>query len=207
MARIATKYNIEPPGLVQLEKEIAEEERNNNSGDSALSSLLSWQFQATPPRIDTNGLKMRHSKSASAISSTYNRWREHGGGGDNGVVSGASDGVPSDNTEDEEWSRGSGEDPDLDIIDAARRTPSGDSSSELDRKVQLAARLMQRNCNCASGKCDKLKVRKVGEGKYNIAGKNVFIRVSAFMVNINKLRFYVDFMRLLSGLENFRKIN
>lgn len=58
----------------------------------------------------------------------------------------------------------------------------GDASSqsmttELDRKVQLAARLMQRNCNCASGKCDKLRVRKVGEGKYNIAGKNVFIRV------------------------------
>lgn len=51
-------------------------------------------------------------------------------------------------------------------------------TTELDRKVQQAAKQMQRNCNCASGRCDKLKVRKVSEGKYNIAGKNVFIRVS-----------------------------
>lgn len=46
---------------MQLEKEIAEEERNN-SGDSGLSSLLSWQFQASPPRMDTSDLKMRHSR-------------------------------------------------------------------------------------------------------------------------------------------------
>lgn len=90
-------------------------------------------------------------------------------------VSGASDGVPSDNTEDE-WSRGSGEDPDLEIESV--RGPGGDDVTELDRKVQQATRLMQRNCNCANGKCSKLKVRKVGEGKYNIAGKNVFVRVS-----------------------------
>ncbi|XP_018331620.1 growth arrest-specific protein 2-like isoform X2 [Agrilus planipennis] len=60
VARLAhNKYRIEPPGLVQLEKEIAEEERNN-SADSGLGSLLSWQFQATPPRIMTN--RMRHSR-------------------------------------------------------------------------------------------------------------------------------------------------
>lgn len=58
-------------------------------------------------------------------------------------------------------------------------------TTELDRKVQLAARLMQKNCNCANGKCEKLKVKKVGEGKYNIAGKNVFVRVS--VINYEKL--------------------
>lgn len=94
------------------------------------------------------------------------------------TASGASDGVPSDNTEDE-WSRGSGEDPDMEIeTDGRRIGPGGDHATELDRKVQQATRLMQRNCNCANGKCSKLKVRKVGEGKYNIAGKNVFVRVS-----------------------------
>ncbi|KAJ8964121.1 hypothetical protein NQ314_005117 [Rhamnusium bicolor] len=143
--------------------------------------------------------------SASAISSTYDRWNTgphvilipDRGSGDNtlsslpAVVSGASDGVPSDNTEDEEWSRGSGEDPDLDIVDTHQRPSSvgggGDTSTpttELDRKVQLAARLMQRNCNCASGKCDKLKVRKVGEGKYNIAGKNFSLGIAKSDNNI-----------------------
>ncbi|XP_030755481.1 growth arrest-specific protein 2-like isoform X2 [Sitophilus oryzae] len=205
VARIATKFGVEPPGLVQLEKEIAEEERNN-SGDSGLSSLLSWQFQASPPRMDGE-MKMSHSRSTSAISHYAERWntgprviliqdpRDSRGAGDSGALSslpaikntgGASDGVPSDHTEDEEWSGGSPEDPDLDVVDNGRRsvdskgggdTPTQNLTTELDRKVQLAARLMQRNCNCASGKCDKLKVRKVGEGKYNIAGKNVFIRL------------------------------
>lgn len=192
VARIATRYGVEPPGLVQLEKEIAEEERNQ-SADSGLSSLLSWQFQASPPRIETE--KLRHSNSAHALSSnTYNRWNtgphmvlvpDQGAQGDGrkmislpGITaSGASDGVPSDNTEDE-WSRGSGEDPDLEIEpDLAIVGPGGDALTELDRKVQAATRLMQRNCNCANGKCSKLRVRKVGEGKYNIAGRNVFVRL------------------------------
>lgn len=126
---------------------------------------------------------MRHSSSANAISS-YDRWST----GPHAVLapliqktevtpSGASDGVPSDNTEDE-WSRGSGEDPDEIDAEMVRSGGAGDATTELDRKVQLAARLMQRNCNCVNGKCSRLNVRKVGEGKYNIAGKNVFIRVS-----------------------------
>lgn len=59
VARLAARLGVEPPGLVQLEKEIAEEERNQ-SADSGLSSLLSWQFQASPPRNDRE--KMRHSR-------------------------------------------------------------------------------------------------------------------------------------------------
>ncbi|XP_072382037.1 growth arrest-specific protein 2-like isoform X2 [Diabrotica undecimpunctata] len=193
VARIASKFGIEPPGLVQLEKQIAEEERD--SFDSRLSSLLTWQFPSitSPPPSYS---KMKQSHSAGAISSVLDRWNTHH------VVlveqtnalnslpvvntSGASDGVPSDNTEDEEWSRGSGEDPDLDVTPPMRpssgdsggaNTPSPTPTNELDRKVQLAARLMQKNCNCSSGRCEKLKIRKVGEGKYNIAGKNVFVRL------------------------------
>lgn len=58
VARLATKFGIEPPGLIQFEKEIAEEERGH-SADSGLNSLLSWQFQPSPPRIDddNNGRK------------------------------------------------------------------------------------------------------------------------------------------------------
>lgn len=60
VARLATRYNVPPPGLVQLEKEIAEEEAQ----DSGLShsSLLSWQFHATPNINCRKGDKMRHSR-------------------------------------------------------------------------------------------------------------------------------------------------
>lgn len=114
------------------------------------------------------------------------------GGGDNRkhvslnaiTASGASDGVPSDNTEDE-WSRGSGEDPDADVDESDMIRGGGDTLTELDRKVQQATRLMQKNCNCSNGKCSKLRVRKVGEGKYNIAGRNVFVRVSKYLLKQN----------------------
>ncbi|KAK9876511.1 hypothetical protein WA026_013885 [Henosepilachna vigintioctopunctata] len=191
VARLATRYHLEPPALVQLEKEIAEEERNN-SADSGLGSLLSWQFQENAHHND-HSLKMRHSNSTSAISSYahFSTPSSHLGLAAKtnklptaiitSTPSGASDGVPSDHTEDEDWSRGSGEDPDMDVdtssVGGAVGGPGGDATTELDRKVQLAARLMQRNCQCASGKCSKLRVRKVGEGKYNIAGKNVFVRL------------------------------
>lgn len=227
VARIATRFGVEPPGLVQLEKEIAEEERIQ-SADSGLGSLLSWQFQAAAP---IGGDKMRLSNSASAISTLSNnpnaRWNtgphshlilvpDAGAGGDNNTnnslrhrlpapSAGASDGVPSDHTEEEdEWSRGSGEDEEDDVIDGVRNgqvqepppspevppirpssaaggliaNGSGDTSmTELDRKVQLATRLMQNSCRCSKERCSNMRVKKVGEGKYNIAGRNVFVRL------------------------------
>ena len=46
---------------------------------------------------------------------------------------------------------------------------------------------MQRLCQCPSERCSKLKVRKVGEGRYHIAGRNVFIRVRiAFLARTNR---------------------
>lgn len=197
LARLAVRFRVDPPGLVQLEKELELEEENGAHSDSGLShsSLLSWQFRATPSPngYQRAGDKMRHSSSSSAISSgSYGRWNNHslllspepilGGAGDRSTLpvvmaSGASDGVPSDTTEDD-WSRGSGEDPDMEIDrDSPNGRGGGDALTELDRRVQHATRLMQRNCNCANGKCSKLKVKKVGEGKYNIAGRNVFIRL------------------------------
>lgn len=46
LARIATKFKVEPPGLVQLEREIALEEAGVlDDKDNRLSSTLGWQFQ------------------------------------------------------------------------------------------------------------------------------------------------------------------
>lgn len=66
VARLATKYSVDPPGLVQLEKELELEEENGVHSDSGLShsSLLSWQFQASPSPNGgyRAGDKMRHSR-------------------------------------------------------------------------------------------------------------------------------------------------
>nr|CAD7403861.1 unnamed protein product [Timema poppensis] len=218
VARLAShRYHVEPPGIVQLEKEIAEEESHSHShchSDSGLShsSLMSWQFQPSPsvtPRHD----KIRHSNSSSAIAS-MSRWGRTPvarprstdrrslmlidstqNGGDSPVrdlrrtasegntvpgatSGGTSDGAPSDTMEDD-WSRGSSEDQDLDVEhDFTGMKGQGDQEpSELDRRVQQATRAAQRQCQCPSARCSKLKVKKVGEGKYNIAGRNVFIRL------------------------------
>lgn len=90
------------------------------------------------------------------------------------TMSMASDGIYSEKSDDNS-SRGSGEDPDNEI----RSSGGGDVVlTELDKKVQETTKLLQRNCNCLNGRCSKLTVRKMGEGKYNIAGRNVFVRVS-----------------------------
>lgn len=48
--------------------------------------------------------------------------------------------------------------------------------------MQHVTRVAQKHCHCSDGKCEKLKVKKVGEGKYNIAGRNVFVRVCKYLV-------------------------
>ncbi|CAH2088192.1 unnamed protein product [Euphydryas editha] len=151
VARLATKFNVEPPGLVQLEKEIAMEERDSGL-DSAMSGAA-WQFRDNSP----SPIREKSRKDTTDLASSPE---------------------PNDNQ--------------LSVPDNvdAESTKSGDTESstdtdvplrptnELDKRVQLVTRLMERGCNCGSGKCSKLlKVKKVGEGRYNIAGRNVFIRL------------------------------
>ncbi|EFN83568.1 Growth arrest-specific protein 2 [Harpegnathos saltator] len=198
VARLAARYSLEPPGLVQLEREIAaEQERDLHClSDSGIShsSLVSWQFQSPSPTATprTPPEKIKHSSSASEVTTTATRWLDPVTGAthepemrrsvsDNGPT--GSDGVPSDTTEDD-WSRGSAEDPDEVPSPSSSPSPSPAEPpehtgpiTELDRKVRRATEAVQRLCQCPSEKCSKLKVRKVGEGRYHIAGRNVFIRL------------------------------
>uniref|UniRef100_A0A2A4K1Z6 GAR domain-containing protein n=1 Tax=Heliothis virescens TaxID=7102 RepID=A0A2A4K1Z6_HELVI len=150
VARLATKFNVEPPGLVQLEKEIALEERDSGL-DSAMSATA-WQFRdaSPPPRDDNRSTTEVPSKTPdpndSHLSAVDNADAESTKS--DGTVASTDSDVPLKPT------------------------------NELDKRVQLVTRLMERGCSCSSGKCSKLlKVKKVGEGRYNIAGRNVFIRL------------------------------
>lgn len=194
VARLAARYSLEPPGLVQLEREIAaEQERDLHClSDSGIShSSLSWQLQSPSPTATPRPPeKIKHSSSASEVATTATRWLDpvttdepemRRSVSDNGPT--GSDGVPSDTTEDD-WSRGSAEDPDEVPSPSSSPSPSPAEPpehtgpiTELDRKVRRAAEAVQRLCQCPSEKCSKLKVRKVGEGRYHIAGRNVFIRL------------------------------
>ncbi|XP_043268222.1 growth arrest-specific protein 2-like isoform X1 [Venturia canescens] len=196
VARLASRYSLEPPGIVQLEREIAaEQERDLHClSDSGIShsSLVSWQFQPPSPTPSPRPQpdKIKHSSSASEVATVANRWLDppptvnhepemRRSASDNGPT--GSDGVPSDTTEDD-WSRGSAEDPDDVPSPSISPSPAEPPEhtgpiTELDRKVRKAAEAVQRLCQCPSEKCSKLKVRKVGEGRYYIAGRNVFIRL------------------------------
>lgn len=198
VSRLAAQFSVEPPGLVQLEREIAaEQERDLHClSDSGIShsSLVSWQFQSPSPTASPRPQpeKIKHSSSANEMSTTTPHWLDPAAEtnhesemrrsvSDNGPT--GSDGVPSDTTEDD-WSRGSAEDPDEVPSPSSSPPPSPAEPpehtgpiTELDRKVRRATEAVQRLCQCPSNKCSKLKVRKVGEGRYHIAGRNVFIRL------------------------------
>ncbi|KAI5631338.1 growth-Arrest-Specific protein 2 domain-containing protein [Phthorimaea operculella] len=147
VARLASKYGLEPPGLVQLEKEIAMEERDSGL-DSAMSNAA-WQFRDASPTPDKSIEPVSASpdhKNALSVTEVDNADAESTKS--EGTVASTDSDVPLKPT------------------------------NELDKRVQLVTRLMERGCSCSSGKCSKLlKVKKVGEGRYNIAGRNVFIRL------------------------------
>ncbi|XP_033216082.1 growth arrest-specific protein 2-like isoform X2 [Belonocnema kinseyi] len=200
VARLAARFLLEPPCLVQLEREIAAEQQRDLHcpSDSGISqnSLVSRKFQSlsttASPRPPT--YKIKHSSSANEMGAKPALWLDAAAENnyevemrrtvsDNGPT--GSDGVPSDTTEDD-WSRGSVEDPDELEVPSTTMSPSPSPSeppehtgltTELDRKVRRATEAVARLCQCPSNKCSKLQVRKVGEGRYHIAGRNVFIRL------------------------------
>ncbi|XP_014358934.2 GAS2-like protein 1 isoform X1 [Papilio machaon] len=156
VARLATRYRLEPPGLVQLEREIAQEERDSGL-DSAMSTAA-WQFRdLTPPPHDTRDTQpeeTRHKNTAEPSTTAQDQNDCQPGGDNTDAESTRSDAASSDS-------------------DVPLRP-----TNELDKRVALVTRLLERGCSCSSARCSRLlKVKKVGEGRYNIAGRNVFIRL------------------------------
>ncbi|XP_063537643.1 GAS2-like protein 3 isoform X1 [Cydia strobilella] len=153
VARLATRFGLEPPGLVAFEREIAAEERDSGL-DSAMSGA--WQFRDNSPGPEKTKSVPPPSSPEPHEMSTQTEVSEE-------LVP---DGVDAESTR----SGGSLESGDSDV--PLRPT------NELDKRVQLVTRLLERGCRCGAGRCSRLlKVKKVGEGRYNIAGRNVFIRL------------------------------
>ncbi|KAG6442868.1 GAS2-like protein 3 [Manduca sexta] len=156
VARLATRFALEPPGLVRLEEEIALEERDSGL-DSAMSSAA-WQFRGASPA------PLSHDSAPDADRTLTDAPPETPEPNDAALS--VTDNADAESTK----SEGTVESTDSDV--------PLKPTNELDKRVQLVTRLMERGCSCSSGKCSKLlKVKKVGEGRYNIAGRNVFIRL------------------------------
>ncbi|XP_024085606.1 growth arrest-specific protein 2-like isoform X1 [Cimex lectularius] len=156
VSRIASRYNLEPPKLVALEKEIAEEESRELAA--------TW----TPPASNikhssSDGKMMYIQEGGCGVGESLRRTAsEH-------IAPDIRDASPTDTTDDD-WSRA----PSLE--DHSELDNSACGLNDLDIKVKSVARVAQKQCQCGT-RCDKLKVKKVGEGKYNIAGRNVFVRL------------------------------
>ncbi|CAH1393532.1 unnamed protein product [Nezara viridula] len=161
VARIASRFNVEPPGLVALEKEIAEEESRE---------LRDWQFQTI------HRPSFSSSENALCTEPSKNIFIQEGGCGVGEVLRRvASERIPASvgNSEPDvtdDWSRSSTEEP------LENELPEA-GLNDLDVKVKYVTKAALRQCRCIGSKCDKLKVRKVGEGRYNIFGRNVFVRL------------------------------
>ncbi|GBP49743.1 Growth arrest-specific protein 2 [Eumeta japonica] len=161
VARLATRAGIEPPGLVQLEREIALEERDSGL-DSAMSGTA-WQFRDASPTPGENRSSMEPPPSPDINDSQLS--------------------VPDHTDAESTKSEGTVDSNDSDV--PLKPTNELDKRASLEElllfsftRVQLVTRLLERGCRCGAGRCSKLlKVKKVGEGRYNIAGRNVFIRL------------------------------
>ncbi|XP_045489391.1 GAS2-like protein 3 isoform X1 [Pieris rapae] len=184
VARLATKFNVEPPGLVALEKEIALEERDSGL-DSAMSGAA-WQFRDSSPPLDKPTKKEKQTLEPNETSNcsikrpTVDPRKQQIRIYINNpfclLVFMEFYGIPfitnevcvEDSVEVASTRSDSSSDTDVPLR----------PTNELDKRVQSITRLLERGCRCGSGKCSRLlKVKKVGEGRYNIAGRNVFIRL------------------------------
>lgn len=54
---------------------------------------------------------------------------------------------------------------------------NGDKINDIDKKIQNTAKILLGNSICCMND-SKLRIRKITDAQYNIAGKNVFVRVN-----------------------------
>lgn len=200
VSRLAVKYGIEPPGLVKFEREIALEEESQHDSGLSHDSIASWQLQESPKpqRLCSSTTAISNGNHYPTImdSASDHQLLTNVNGKDalrrtisegdhlhssppmttNGMDKNhrctPTAGVGGDTTEDE-WSRGSSDGHSDVELDNKMNT----SKDDLDKKVQRATHIVRKQCRCGEGKCERLKVKKVGEGRYTIAGRNVFIRL------------------------------
>ncbi|KAK4887290.1 hypothetical protein RN001_003561 [Aquatica leii] len=174
VARLSTQFAIEPPNLMQFEKEMTSDEKTS-ACDYQINSQMCWQFQSLPPRIEC--------PITSPVQETPKKWTT------------TNQMVPYKNKinaetsqsvfpvsivvdkQDVDTSSKSSKDDFYTYFDAKMGNDSNKSFDELDRRVEQAAQLLHCNCQCANKGLLKLKIRKIGEGRYTIAGRNVFVRL------------------------------
>ncbi|KPJ01361.1 Growth arrest-specific protein 2 [Papilio xuthus] len=186
VARLATRYRLEPPGLVQLEREIAQEERDSGL-DSAMSTAA-WQFRdLTPPPHDAQTEETRHNYTQ-CLFDHYTLLRETDQCRSEAEPrppprhTDSNTAEPSTTAQDQNDCQPGGDNTDAESTRSDAASSDSDvplrPTNELDKRVALVTRLLERGCSCSSARCSRLlKVKKVGEGRYNIAGRNVFIRL------------------------------
>ncbi|XP_065201355.1 growth arrest-specific protein 2-like isoform X2 [Planococcus citri] len=186
VSRLATRFGVEPPGLVKFEREIAEEEESQHDSGLSHDSISSWQLRESPKptsqpqRLCSSSTSLNNGKhyTNNIIENVDENIAINGNGvlrrttseyGPLNGTNGKSHHV--DSAAEDEWSRESSEE----------RSDYGgtdrQSTDDLDKKVQRTTHIVRKQCRCATGKCEKLQVKKVGEGRYTIGGRNVFIRL------------------------------
>ncbi|XP_031340328.1 GAS2-like protein pickled eggs isoform X2 [Photinus pyralis] len=169
VARLSVQYGIEPPNLVQFEKEVMGKSHYPTS-DYQIDSQISWQFQSLPSRFNCEEIINSHSsptcepdnkeQSFCAIKGTDEQYQSLPMS-----YSAAKAEIDWKTVKDDFYT----------FIDSKMLNDTNKNFDELDRKVEQAVYLLHSKCKCVNPRLVKLKIKKIGEGRYTIAGRNVFL--------------------------------
>ncbi|KAF5308241.1 hypothetical protein FQR65_LT06234 [Abscondita terminalis] len=170
VARLSTQFAVEPPNLIQFEKEMTDEEKAAACGYPS-DSQICWQFQSLPPRLECP-------KRSSPVHEIV-KWES------NQIIPfknkiNTENNAPASmivDKQDIDTCSKSSRDDFFTYVESRMLNDSNKSFDELDKRVEKAAQLLHCNCKCANNRLLKLKIRKIGEGRYTIAGRNVFVRL------------------------------